>query len=495
MKKRLGVIILSIILLLSAGCEVKSNTTTAQTTTVKNEEINTKNEKTTDSIIIKEVIPFNDRKYVYTNGISVENKDSKTTEDKGVNFYQFYPVIDGLKDKTIQAKINKELKEVGEQQIAKLMTTIEDPSVIKAKQINTNVAYNYNNVIFVDFFASIETKQEGTNFHSIYDFGSYGYDLNTGDRLTMDDLFMPGFDYKSKINDFICKYLIANNYDDYKFERMIKPFQGIRENQSFSFGLEGLRIVIDKQNDEFADLGYSEQIYIPLRYFGDDLYIFDRFYDEGQNIFDKEKLRKQLLPNKMKFKGESIFEESGANYYISIKHGKFVDVPNEEIEKKLNKMVVFSYDIEGFKKKAKALTGKNKYANLMNDINLRFNAGGYISMLTTKYEVIGDMIKANVVMFNYDFNKNKELQLADILTNTADFEKLLRKRVHEITYSLSEDMQNKVVEDALNNERFVLEEGGIHIYLPLLRDKRGSYPEWVWISYDEIGLENIKIFN
>ncbi|MGL4990609.1 MAG: DUF3298 domain-containing protein [Sarcina sp.] len=68
----------------------------------------------------------------------------------------------------------------------------------------------------------------------------YNYDLKTGNKLELSDMFVKGFDYQKFINAKI-KSDIEKNKADY-FNNGA-DFKGIKENQDFYFSKEGLTII------------------------------------------------------------------------------------------------------------------------------------------------------------------------------------------------------------------------------------------------------------
>ena len=327
MKKKLYIIFLFVFLLNTIGCEDKS--------------VSTEPIVTTEPIVetIKATIPLDERRFVYNNGIKVEQKDFNIIDEKKINITSNYPIISGLKDKSIQDKINNDIQVT----CKKLLSQFEpnflklrqaDIVKINSKSSNAYISYSFNNVIFLEYSVYIEAIFKDEKYYPNYKGVFYGYDLNTGEKIVLSDIFKPGSDYKSKINNFISQYIIENNYDDYEAERMTKPFQGIKEGQSFSLSFEGLRIILDERNDEFFNNGYFDQILIPFNYLGDDLYIFDKYFEENKNIFEQDKLSKKLFSNKLEFKVNNVINEQNPRYNIYIVQGEFINVPNKNIEKK-----------------------------------------------------------------------------------------------------------------------------------------------------------------
>ena len=474
--------LLFVFLLFAIACEVKSVATEPVAAEVKT------------------TMPFDERKFIYNNGIKAENKEVITIDEKKVKTNSNYLIISGLKDKSVQNKINIELEKVGKKLLKQLevnLLAMKKNGILNYNQKNTYayISYNFNNVIFIEYSANIDTRFKDNNHYPNYKYISYGYDLNTGGKIELNDIFKPGIDYKTKINNFICQYIIDNNYDDYKAERMSKPFQGIRENQSFSFDFEGLRIILDEKNDDFVYNGYSDQILIPLKYLGDDLYIFDKYYDESKNIFEKEKLSKKLFPNQIEFKVNNIIQEGNEKYFIEITQGEFINISNKDIEKKLNEMVVSRFDIEDFKERAKALTGVNENSHFGHFVNIFTNAGGYLSMTVSQEVYLKNKYELKRTPFNYDFNMNKEIMLSDIFVKGAEIDSIIKAYIKNMNYPVTEEMLEVGIEEAMISNNFYFDEYGIAIYFSPKNAKLEEYQKWVRVPFEAFGIENIAYLN
>jgi hypothetical protein len=488
MNKRLNIFILAALIILVIGCEVKS---VAKQPIIIPEPVVEQ---------VKDTIPLDERKFIYNNALKYEQKDFNTIDKKNINVMNSYPVITGLKNKSVQDNINKEIEEVGQgllsQYELKFLTMMQDDIVkINGKSSNAYISYSYNNVIFVEYSVYIEAEFKDEKYYPCYTNEFCGYDLNTGERIKLSDAFKPGSDYISKINNFISQYIIKNNYDDYEAERMTKPFQGIKDDQRFALGFEGLRIILDEKNDEFFYNGYADQILIPYSYFGDDLYIYDRYFDEGHNIFEQDKLIKKLIPNKFEFKLHRIIEETNPKYYIYIYEGEFINVPNKDIEKKLNELVVLKADIETFKKHALDSTDTKATSNLGHYVNVFTNAGGYLSVSVFDQLSFGEPNKFERTTFNYDFNKEKELLLSDLFIEGVDIEGIIKDYIRKMDYSVAEELIETGVKEAIKSKDFYFEEYGITIKFSPEGSKLDPYQEWIPIPFDEFGIENINILN
>ncbi|WP_296644353.1 DUF3298 and DUF4163 domain-containing protein [Romboutsia sp. 13368] len=101
--------------------------------------------------------------------------------------------------------------------------------------INNDVTYDRNNIISI-----VMTKYEFTGgAHGMTYLDTYNYNLLTGDRLTLGDMFKPEVDYKEVVNKFIIEEI--NNNPEIYFKGD-EGFKGIRENQDFYIDEDGVVI-------------------------------------------------------------------------------------------------------------------------------------------------------------------------------------------------------------------------------------------------------------
>lgn len=101
--------------------------------------------------------------------------------------------------------------------------------------INNEVTYDKNNIISI-----VITKYEFTGgAHGMTYLDSYNYNLLTGEKLTLKDMFKPDIDYKEIVNNFIQKEINSNPEIYFKGD---EAFKGISEDQPFYIEDDGIII-------------------------------------------------------------------------------------------------------------------------------------------------------------------------------------------------------------------------------------------------------------
>lgn len=456
----------------------------------------------TDQNIVKNMIPMQDRRYIYQNGLEIKEESLETVDTRdNCKLNISYQSISGLKDKNLQEKINNKLLSDIKQRLSQLEAQLnkkygEQGFKLDNKGAYSYIPYNCNNVLFIkgDVYIEGDSKEKGQEF--LLKSFSWGYDLNTGKAIALRDLFKPEADYKSIINDAICRYIIEKNFDDYDSDRMTGPFLGIPDNQSFSFSKEGLTIILDEKNPEFVSEGYVENVFIPLKELGDNLIVFDRYMYDKNGLYEKEKLTKALLPNPYDFKEEKLVNESTENTYINIVEGKYINMPNMELANKLNKLAACSYDTETVREMLKQDIQKGRQSHFIHNVGVVMNAGGYFSTVITEQLFLKGQIEKQYRIFNYDFNKDKELSLQDLFIEGVNAETLLENCLQKNgDYSVKLQQNSPEKLKGLLESSFYMTENGM--YLDCSIEGAGSTAEkpWIWLSFEELGWENIKLFN
>lgn len=163
-------------------------------------------------------------------------KDSKPYLTTELNI----PVISGMLDSNIEKSINKTLYDdaVNFKNSIEASALENYSSLLKAGVEVTpfQVITKYNLHYLNDYLSLIVTYYEYRGgAHGIYNVVPYNYNLKTGERLQIKDIFKEGYDYKSIINQEILSE-ISKHPDNYFKD----AFKTIKENQDFYFTKEGI---------------------------------------------------------------------------------------------------------------------------------------------------------------------------------------------------------------------------------------------------------------
>lgn len=484
MKSRIPLLIIILITLLtSVSCNTANN--------VSDEETGNK-----DAAVL-DIMPFSERLYIYNNGLNIEYKE-ETANENNIDKEKYYPQINGLINKEVEKKINDSI--INSIDVLAVDTEIPDGfgysgtnTTIESISARAHAVYNCNNVIFIRYSKYV-VYNSGPDSASYDEITSEGFDLNTGNKLKLKDLFKSGSDYKKIINDYIFMEIIRCNYDDPDSMYMNKPFQGIKEDQGFSFNEDYITIIMDEKNDEFNHLGYPVTMEIPLREIGDELAVFDRYFNEEINIFESERTKK-LMPNYIYYKVNGGVSEHEENYSIQIETGEFINLDNIETKNMLESMFSHNMDVDGFKKRASAFNNSNpgkRYGGLYYNAEIAMQSGGYLSMAVNSTVDENGIVNNKQKFINFDFKNNKIMTLKDLFTEGYDYK-------NEIIKILKEDDNYSMPDDLKNEENVMLSEeefnfGQDYVYVNLYRPGQESPDNFVWVEYKDIGYENIAVF-
>ncbi|WP_023386863.1 hypothetical protein [Youngiibacter fragilis] len=433
-----------------------------------------------------EKIPYESRRFVMSNGIEIRRIE-ETSKLDGTDIMVNKDSLSGFKSSQIEKKINTEigntLIEIMDQVKAEALGSGgNEGQKVTGINISTNVIYSCANVLFIDYYAYAEYP-EANGISYVQKFRSVGFDLTTGEKLELADLFRNDFNHEKYLNEKIIMYIIENNFDDPDSGFLSGPFKGIREDQSFSFDLSGVRIILDEKNDEFMSLDYPLSIIIPLNEIGDDLAIFERYMSSG-NLFHKEGLRK-LLPNVVEYIPESVFQDFGATYAISIINGKFYGISDKGILDRLNELATSRLDHEGFIERAKAHEKTDPagyYGSMNHDVQVIMNKGGYLCVVFMDLSYEQGNEKVSRIFVNIDLTTGKDMLLKDIFIDGFDYTgKILD------TAGLNRDQAS------VQDNEFYFDENGI--YVNILQNDVNLGVLNLWIPYEDLGFENIAIYN
>lgn len=447
-----------------------------------------------------EIMPFSERRFLCTNGLDYEEKQFSGLEGS-TRLYRSDLVLSGFKNKEVQDRVNKDIadsvvQEMGSLEAAVISENGGKATGIRSKETGAHIAYSCNNVIFIEYYAILEFAVNPEETESRQKLAATGYDLNTGSKLQLKDLFKKGSGYEKLINDFISLYIIGNNFDDPDSGYMSKPFQGIREGQSFSFGIGGLKIIMDEKNDEFQDPGYPIAITIPLSMIGEELAVFDRYYDGKTNIFEEKGIKK-LLPNRSEFKTSSLLQESRETYSIYVEEGEFTGVEDNKVKAMLDNLAAFSLDVDAFRKKAEAQAALNPgkyFGSIGHTVSTAMNAGGYTSVTIRDSYYENGKGQETTKYINYDFNSNKVMKLADIFSAGYGYRTAIAEILNDPDngYLSNYSEQAKIKVDSISGDNFSFDENGVLICLNLQKDD-GTYDSY-WVSYEKIGWDNLAMY-
>lgn len=134
---------------------------------------------------------------------------------------------------------------------------------------NYKLGFNKNYILSIPLLLHGYLGENKSSYEILY---NYNYNLATGNKISLSDLFKPDIDYKKLINDYI-KSIIANNPDKY-YPNTIENIE-ITDAQSFYLLDKGIVIYFGQDEITPYEQGIPQFI-IPFKDFSDyikDIYL------------------------------------------------------------------------------------------------------------------------------------------------------------------------------------------------------------------------------
>lgn len=269
--------------------------------------------------------------YWTANNVSIPYLDSlNETTDDGVKIIYQPANVTGLSDKSIQDKINalivlkiNELKKYTKFENLPVYPGFyaaypEGKRRIKSVSIWNWASYNSNNILSIRFDVGIEINN---NYETSgeYDFtiiDSLNIDLNTGDELSLADLFINDSDYQSALNALVL--FKSNNQTDPVPQDMkwyvdtyqyVGGFTGIRGDVKFVLNGEQIILLFNEHYPEFKNDFSTTSISLNMSDMKDFMAIGQRFTNNAIDLYTETKITKSrnyLYPSHVTITRETI---------------------------------------------------------------------------------------------------------------------------------------------------------------------------------------------
>lgn len=438
--------------------------------------------------------------YITNNNLEIEDVDYSQTEEGFVDKQYFK--INGLKNKKIQDAINKEVEDT----FMHLDSWEEIPPYrginVKLKKFegkepdstwaNASVHLNTGNVLSVELNASMQYSNEPRDGYYEYLTVSHtktlNYDLNTGNKLLITDIFKDGVDGLAFINEKINDMLVNTNADEEEYSysdgwntfKLVGSFDGVKADQKFYVinGGNTLVLILDQDTPwAFVDssplmfnIDISEVSDLNSKYVKDNIYtdetknyIFPYSITDGKVIVDRE------IADYMYQGIENCFYDNNVVHYESSTDAQVQPVLEfaDECEKAAEEFmetVVKSHRYDdslycGITINCAPQKVGNYTVYLCNcymDANIYKN-DGYISLGNKHFRKV----------FNYKDGVDKALELKDLFVSGYDY---------------SSHFENH------NPEDFSFQIGNEAIFF------ENDY-DFVTLEYKDIGCDNLTLFN
>lgn len=293
--------------------------------------------------------------------------------------------ISGLKNKEIENKINEDIAR--EEASLKENVLSNEMGEYDSRYLSEYVNANFSNVLSLALYGS----KYGSNSRNQLNESRYlNYDLTTGNRLKLEDLFVPGADIDLYAQDSIYKELLYDAFsekgvffdpqywesgectyvmDEIDELKFIKEFNKYKTApKDFCFSYNQISIVYGEDYDNYAYIRFKDCM--------DDLAIFDKFVTE-EGIFERDDIGVKNLyvcSNATTGKGYYTFiDDVTSNFRIDARVYPVVNERILESQKYIETLEKLKQDIAGRKNDIKEIAKKNKDKYYYLTINVTIN--------------------------------------------------------------------------------------------------------------------------
>lgn len=204
--------------------------------------------------------------------------------------------INGLKNKEIENKINKELEEIEDEIRKKLVSASGEQ---ENAYLSSNVNANYSNILSVTFYGS---KSDSNYVPQINIEKFLNFDLTTGNKIKLEDLFLPGTDidlyaqndiYKQKLYDSFSKKNIFFNPDYWQSGELqyvldeVDEIDFIKQYNKYKNSKKDFYLTTTGIGISYSKDGNYGDVYIKYMDCLDNLVVYTKFLTK-ESIFERD---------------------------------------------------------------------------------------------------------------------------------------------------------------------------------------------------------------
>jgi hypothetical protein len=470
--------------------------------------------------------------------IHPETITQETDGEEGTERNYVVISISGLKDKEVEKKVNDRIRQAYEDIKAQglppfrgIKAAIPENALLAGDSIYCYAAANFNNILSVcisrDSSYALPNnsgdylKHPGgyyLNTEYVYVLEGLTFDLNTGNEITLADVFADNVDYLALLNDAVVKELNASSAQDEGYFtrwyglKLAAPFKGLLPEQKFFLDSSGLNLIFDYATPEFYSPDFSiRTIHIPYGDLDGSVAVTERFYEKGENIFTSEDAPIKTLMQSGYYSSVPIQKEEYRDGRVSVFCYTLVSpsFPDGLMERVMEMSSVSQGKIDEMNR---ALAAESTHWN-EEDVNgyfeQRVNASTVGHYATITKHISGATREAgffSMEYLTYGRNTGKELTLADMFISGFDYLALVRKAFEKtiVDYGgLYRDGRKMSAEESVERLNEILAENldfcpnsdSISIVAGEA-EFTGGYrePLHINLTFEEIGYENLTLF-
>ena len=241
--------------------------------------------------------------YVMANGLILETPDMvEYVDDQGVEVTIYSRQISGLKDKAVEEKINTRIDQMVEELLTAdlpayrgIKVQVGD-AICRSKWLNVNDMGNFNNILSLNLYRGLDFERLGEYGAYVSQIRTLNIDLNTGEEITLADLFPEGSNYLEMLSAIVAEELAKEQAtEEYSYGFMnlqqVAPFTGVKANQKFSVSPWGLTLYFDEDTPELVTADFYPANLTISNWQLKELGAFaQKFYDSKQSLYTDETL-------------------------------------------------------------------------------------------------------------------------------------------------------------------------------------------------------------
>jgi len=421
-----------------------------------------------------------------------------------------YPSYSGLESESLESALNMSIQEAVNQVNLRLnpetivpyrgiKQLINEESTVTQKNVYAYTSFSYNNILSVQIYGSAGYNNKDK---TSYAFSNPNYsqgevyistmkalviDLGTGKSIPLKGLFIDGYDYVSVINDYIIETLgkdaaMEESYESFQYTpfKLVKPFDGIDENQSFSLDGYGVTLLFEPSDARFNTSFNPVTLSVPLELFGDSLAIDTKYYSKEASVF-KDKTEKRAFSTWI----------NGSKYSETFQNGTY---KNGDWSVTVSKLNGFENDLLD-KAVKDTVDSLNKITSddIKGSIYVQFSAthiGDYVIITKNYWNDNNGVSITSDDTFIYDAS-GQQITLEDLFVPRFDYQSIIKSKLNEDWPILTDDQ----IETMVRKIEFYMSTQSLELRFEPIDENNPFEYTWLSLPYDVFGIENLVIFD
>lgn len=449
-----------------------------------------------------EAAPFipspKDVNYCYHNGLLQESVNWGDNVD--------YPEIDGLKNEKVQQRINDRIKEAVEELYSRELPPYRGIRVLVPDEeisglhsnIYSTTYYNESNI-----YSVLIRKYLRDSEYTIYieDVIALNFDLQTGEEITLSDLFAAEYDYRSVISEYVRECIAQNMLDDlldndasiYSSSfALIRPFETIEEEQKFIISSwDEVYLILDYNNREF-DVG-TEVRFLPVKSHllpdqGRELIFTEKYENWNESLYKDGFNRWKSLKEDSDYQSEMWISDSSPLEDMQFRTKISCNIENTQLSQHYAGVVG---QLEDRVIAILAENGKTAEEFYGGDYSLTVNNYG---KFITEYEGYSFWGPDAYIYDNhfsvYDGATGKVVALEECFVPEVNYRELIISQ----EMARDESLSREELVRGLRDPEFMIYPTYFTILYTRMDNDYGVYKSNIYVEFEDLGEENLTIF-